>query len=82
MYALFARIAEDELEVPDESDPCDDAKTTVVIIKVRDPRTACPLGVGALVASWCEFFEVSLVLVRCGPTFQKNRSCWSRTDRL
>ena len=40
MYALFARIAEDELEVPDESDPCDVAKTTVVIIKVRDPRTA------------------------------------------
>ena len=40
MYALFARIAEDELEVPDESDPCDVAKTTVVIIKVRDLRTA------------------------------------------
>ena len=34
MYALFARIADDEMEVVDESDPCDVAKTTVVIIKV------------------------------------------------
>ena len=34
MYALFARIADDEMEVVDESDPCDVAKTTVVVIKV------------------------------------------------
>ena len=34
MYALFARIADDEMEVVDESDPCDVDKTTVVIIKV------------------------------------------------
>ena len=34
MYALFARIAEDEMEVTDASDPCAVDKTTVVIIKV------------------------------------------------
>lgn len=34
MYALFARIADDEMENVDEGDPCDVAKTTVVIIKV------------------------------------------------
>ena len=57
MYALFARIAEDELEVPDESDPCDVAKTTVVIIKVREPRTVCPW------TAHCELVRVGCELV-------------------
>ena len=35
---------------------------------------------GPLGASWCEIFQVSLVLVRCGPTFQNNRT--RQNDRL
>ena len=71
MYALFARIAEDELEVPDESDPCDVAKTTVVIIKVREPRTVYP---------WITRCE--LVRVGCELVLLKKSVLVVETDRV
>ena len=37
---------------------------------------------GPLGASWCEIFGVSLVLVRCGPTFQKNFRSWCGAVRV